>query len=65
MFNGIADNATYHYRRDIPAMKHDANYRMSDDAPLYGCAILAAIAIIATVAVVTLIYGALHGVSPL
>jgi hypothetical protein len=43
-------------------MKHDANYRMSDDAPLYGCAILA---IIAAVAVITLIYGALHGVSPL
>jgi len=46
-------------------MKHDANYRLSDDAPLYGCAILAAIAIIAAVAIITLIYGALHGVAPL
>jgi len=45
-------------------MKHHANYRLSDSAPLYGCAILAGV-IIAAVVVITLIYGALHGVSPL
>ena len=46
-------------------MKPDANYRLSDDAPLYGCAILAAFVIVAAVAIITLIYGAFHGVSPL
>ena len=39
--------------------------RMSDDAPPYVLIIFAAIAIVAAVLVITVIYGILHGVLPL
>lgn len=39
-------------------------YRMSDSAPLYGLIIIT-MAIVGVVAVITIIYGMLHGVSPL
>jgi hypothetical protein len=38
---------------------------MSDDAPVYALIIVAAIAIVAAVLVITVIYGMLHGISPL
>ncbi len=41
------------------------SYRMSDDAPVYALIILAGITIVVVVAIVSVIYGVLHGVLPL
>jgi hypothetical protein len=40
-------------------------HRLSDSAPLYALIILAAIGIVATVVIFTVIYAAFHGISPL